>query len=192
MVRAYVAGEAMPLSDPPSEPPPESEPPESESDPPEVETSVPRFARARMVELGPDMTIRPRRTWTQQVKDWAETLGHAQKIVIAVVGIGGALTGVATALYKGGEAAYRWYATRPSAEELDAKFKACGELVKSKADQADVGALRAEVADAGAQAGDNWDKQDEINRHVHGELTRFRKQTPPASLGPKAKAEGRH
>lgn len=189
LVRAYVAGEAIPSESP------ESAPPEGESEPPYMGVPIvpADVARAsRTVEIGPDQTIRPRRSWPRAVKDWAETLGHAQKIVLAVIALGGALTAAVTAVYHGGHAVYTWYATRPSAQDLDDKFKACADLVKSKAEKADLATLQAEVADAGTLAGDNWDKQDEINRTVHKDLNRLRPRVPPASMGPKAKGEGRH
>lgn len=180
MLRAYVNGDEIPASEPP--PPPSDPDFESSLDSNEPPPREPR--RRIMVELPPDMTIRPRQSWTQK-------LGHAQKIIIGVVGIGGALTGTSTAVYRGGAAAFRWYASRTSTEDLEAKFSACSELVKSKTDRADLDALRAVVGDAGASNGDNWDKQDAINQHVYKELNRLRLQTPPPPLGPKAKASGR-
>jgi hypothetical protein len=166
LVRAYVQGEEIPVSEPP---------------PP----------RARMVELAADMTIRPRRSLHQKLKEWAETISHAQKIIVAVSVIGAT---VGPFVYRWTvEPVVVWVRTRASVADAEAAGKkACLALLETKADIAAVDVLREEVGDAGAQLGGTLDKQDEINAHVHKELSRLRPQTPPPSLGPKGKAAGKH
>jgi hypothetical protein len=170
-----------------SEPPPSDPEPSFESSARDFGSSEPPPPppRTRMVELSADMTIRPRRSLHQKLKEWGETISHAQKIIVAISVIGATV----------GPFVYRWTVepvvvwVRTRASVADAK--ACLALLETKADVAVVDVLRGEVADAGMQQGGNWDKQDEINANVHKELTRLRPQTPPASLGPKAKASGK-
>jgi hypothetical protein len=182
LVRAYVHGEEIPASDPPSDPEPSFQ-----SSARDVSSEPPAVPRARMVELPPDMTIRPRRSLHQKIKDWSETASHAQKIVVAVFAIG---TTAGPLIYQWAiHPVITWVRTRPSLEEAEAAGKkACFDLLADagKADELALGTLRAELGDAGALQGSNWDKQDEINAHVHKELSRLRLQTPPKPIGPKA------
>jgi hypothetical protein len=189
MVRAYVKGEELPDSEPP---PSDPEPSFATSTREDFDSSEPPAPSRRMVELTPDMTIRPRRSWPRAVKDWAETLSHAQKIIIGIGAIGSAAWATGTALYKAADATYDWVQTRASSADVAVAVETCVNINKKKADQIALEDLRAEIGDAGARLGETWDKQDEINAHVHKELTRIRPQTPPASLGPKAKAAGKH
>jgi hypothetical protein len=182
MLRAYVNGEEIPASDvPPSSDP---EPSFQSSARDDVDASVPpRRSPRRMVHLPDDMTIRPRRSLHQKIKDWSETFSHAQKIVVAVFTIG---TAAGPLLYQWTiKPVVTWVRTRASIEESK---KACFDLLADagKADEIAVGALRAEVGDAGVLQGANWDKQDEINAYVSKELSRLRLQTPPKPIGPKA------
>lgn len=188
LVRAYVHGEEIPASEPP---PPSDPEPSFQSSARDFDPSAPPPGPpppVRIVKLGPDMTVRPRRSLHQKIKDWAETASHAQKIFVAVVAIG---TPVGTLLYQWAiQPVVTWVRTRASVEYVEtAGRKACIEALADagKADESALGALRAEVADAGLLQGSNWDKQDEINAHVSRELSRHRLQTAPAPIGPKAK-----
>ncbi|HMI84881.1 MAG TPA: hypothetical protein VK550_12360 [Polyangiaceae bacterium] len=186
LVRAYVEDE--------SEPPPPSDPePSFQSSARDFGSSesTPPPPRGRMVELAADMTIRPRRSLHQKFKEWGETISHAQKIIVAVSVIGAT---VGPFVYRSMvEPGVVWVRTRASVADAEAAGKkACLALLEAKVDVAAVDVLRAEVADAGAQQGGTWDKQDEINAHVHKELSRLRLQTPPPALGPKGKAAGKH
>lgn len=175
-VRAYVKGEPLP-SEPPSDPPPASDPPD------EVDTSAPPARGRRMVEVPPDMTLRPRRTVYQKVKD-------ANKTVVAIGAVIAAAIAAMRPLYGLGEGAYKWM---DSVNQSVAAAKACDSAMKesAKMDREAIERLRAEVADAGAAFGKTWDQQDEINLNVYRQLTRMHPQTPPPGLGPKAKAVGR-
>lgn len=171
LVRAYVAGEALP-SDPPSDPPP------SESDPPDVDTSAPR-----LVQVPPDMTLRPRRTIHQKIKD-------AHKAWIGIAALGAAIVGGIKPVFEQAASAYRWV---DGVNQAMTSASACASAQKANAAALEQlrGELRGEWADAGVAQGKNWDQQDEINLNVHRQLTRLRPQTPPPALGPKAKAQGR-
>jgi hypothetical protein len=178
LVRAYVKGEEIPEeSDPPSDP-------DFDSSARDFDSSEPPRPRARMVELQPDMTIRPRRSLHEKIKDWSDTLSHAQKIIVAIFTIG---TAAGPSIYSWViKPVVEWVRTRSSVAEAEAAGKeACTALLATKANEAAVTVLRAEVADAGVLQGSNWDKQDDINAHVHKELSRIRPQTPPAAIGPK-------
>jgi hypothetical protein len=185
--RAHVQGDEIQVSEPP---PPSDPEPSFQSSARDFGSSEPP-PRTRMVELAADMTIRPRRSLHQKVKEWAETISHAQKILVAVSVIGAT---VGPFVYRWTvEPVVIWVRTRASVADAEAAGKkSCLELLGAKADVAAVDILRGEVADAGAQQGGIWDKQDEINAHVHKELSRIRPQTPPSALGPKGKATGKH
>jgi hypothetical protein len=191
LVRAYVQGEEVPVSDPPPPSDPEPSFQSSARDFGSSEPPPPRPPRARMVELSADMTIRPRRSLHQKLKEWGETISHAQKILVAVSVIGAT---VGPFVYRWTvEPVVIWVRTRASVADIEAAGKkACLASLEAKADVAALDILREEVADAGAQQGGTWDKQDEINAHVHKELSRMRPQTPPPALGPKGKATGKH
>lgn len=170
------------------EEPPSDPEPSFQSSARDVDASAPPAPPpVRIVKLGPDMTVRPRRSLHQKIKDWAETASHAQKIFVAVVAIG---TPVGTLLYQWAiHPVVTWVRTRASVEYVEtASKKACIEALADagKADESALSALRTEVADAGLLQGSNWDKQDEINAHVSRELSRHRLQTPPKPIGPKA------
>lgn len=171
LVRAYVKGEPLP-TDPPasSDPPPEDD----------VATSAPRV---RIVEVPPDYTVRPRRTLHQRIKD-------LHKVWLALVPLAVAIVGALRPIVSGGTAAYQWVHDVNTAMSA---ATACASAQKATTEAVERlrGELRAEVADAGAAQGRNWDDQDQINQNVHKQLTRTRAQTPPPALGPKAKAVGR-
>jgi len=175
-VRAYVKGEPLP-SEAPSDPPAESDPPDDDDD---VETSAP--PRGRIVEVPPDMTIRPRRTVYQKVKD-------ANKTVVAMGAVIAATIAAMRPLYSLGEGAFKWF---DGVNQSVAAAKACDSAMKesAKVEREAIERLRADVADAGAAFGKTWDQQDEINLSVYRQLNRMRPQTPPPGLGPKAKAVG--
>ena len=169
LVRAYVKDEPLPRSDPPDD----SQPPTSEDD---VDTSVPR---ARIVEVPPDYTVRPRRTLHQRIKDM-------HKAWLALVPLGAAIYGAIRPIWNRGWEVYQWVENVNSAMSASS---ACALAPKVNAEA--IERLRAEVADGGTGQGHNWDLQDEINLNVHRQLNRVRGQTPPPALGPKAKALGR-
>lgn len=167
LVRAYVKDEPLPASEPPDD----SHPPTSE-----VVTSAPG---ARIVEVPPDYTVRPRRTLHQRIKDM-------HKAWLALVPLGAAVYGACRPIWNRGWEVYQWV---ESVNIAMSASSACAMAQKVNADA--VERLRQEVADAGAMQGHNWDQQDEINVSVHRQMTRVRAQTPPPALGPKAKALGR-
>jgi len=173
MVRAYVEGKEVPSTDPPSSPPPD--PPEEEESE-EVVTSAPR---GRIVEVPPDYTIRPRRTLHQKIKE-------IHKVWLALVPLAAGVIGAVRPLWNVGSAMYQWVqgvnAAMSAASATASAEKRHGEAIEE---------LRADIADAGAAQGRTWDQQDEINLNVHKQIVRWRPQTPPPALGPKAKAAGR-
>ena len=182
LVRRYVKGEEIPASD---------EPPAIEE--PSFESSARDFEApdgARIVALSPDMTIRPRRSLHQKIKEWSETASHAQKIIVATFAIGTTVGPFLPIVYQWTlQPLVTWVRTRASVADIEAASKkACLDQLADagKADESALSALRTEVADAGALQGSNWDKQDEINAHVYKELNRLRLQTPPKPIGPKA------
>jgi len=112
----------------------------------------------------------------------AESLKHLHVILLAVVGIGGIVTG-----------AVLWATSRASRTEVTTVETA---LTKEKAARLEAEeklakTLRAELAAHMHESGSWWDQQDDINRTVAKQLNRAKKQTPPPGVGPDAKLHGR-
>jgi hypothetical protein len=170
MVRAYVEGKEVPVTEPPSDPP---------SDPPEESEGVVTSARGRIVEVPPDYTIRPRRTLHQKIKE-------LHKVWLALVPLTAGVIGAVRPLWNAGSAMYQWVQGVNAAMSV-ASAAASAEKRHGDAIEELRAELRADIADAGAAQGRIWDQQDEINLNVHKQLNHGRPQTPPPALGPKAK-----